>query len=86
MREVILAAVKPGCANREQEWMARIVAFAESLLLLAPTLVPASDPFFERGEPVAESSCNSYKQLKYELARAAVYSGNDAGDFILQSS
>jgi len=66
MREVILAGSETWVREQRQEWMARIVAFAESLLL-APTLVPASDPFFERGEARGRKLLQQLKQLKYEL-------------------
>jgi seryl-tRNA synthetase len=66
MREVILAGTENWVREQRQEWMDRTVAFAESLLLL-PTLAPASDPFFRRGEARGRKLLQQLKQLKYEL-------------------
>jgi len=66
MREIILAGTETWVREERQKWMGRILSFAKSLPLV-PSLEPASDPFFGRGEARGRKLLQRLKQLKYEL-------------------
>lgn len=66
MREIVFVGSAAWVRERRQEWMDRILAFAQSLRLAAQLDV-ATDSFFDGGEARGRKLVQQIKGLKFEL-------------------
>jgi seryl-tRNA synthetase len=66
MREIVFVGSAAWVRERRQEWMDRILAFAQSLRL-AVQLDVATDSFFAGGEARGRKLLQQMKELKFEL-------------------